>query len=217
MQTKKIKQFPISQYCETGYATVQSVDDQYVLDNQSGQFSAIRAFSCMLKPEIGDKVIYSSDDNNQSYILSILHRPGQQSAKMNFEGDLLINSERGDISIASPGGLQFVSSQNIDLISDDLNVIAKKAVLNLDDTLAVGRKMTGNISRINLFAQSIDTVADRVTQKLQNSFRLISGIDQCKAGDILTTVKNLFSVRARQSSMLAKDDVKIDAKRIHMG
>ncbi len=46
---------------------------------------------------------------------------------------------------------------------------------------------------------------------------MIEGVDQTKAGDVLTTIKNLFSLRSRQSAILAKKDIKIDAERIHMG
>ncbi len=103
------------------------------------------------------------------------------------------------------------------MASQELNVAATKATLNIADLAAVGDRLTSNISKIRIFANTIDSVAERLSQRLKNSFRMIEGVDQTRAGDVLTSVKNLFSMRSRQSAILAKKDMKIDAERIHMG
>ena len=203
---------------EIEYGSVQSlVDDQFVVHSQDDIFMAKRAFSCVVNPEVGDKVMYCCDDHQQCHILAVIERPAHQNATLAFQGDIAIDSARGSLSITGKEGIQMASAESVTMVSDNINVLAKKGLINISDVAFTGEKATSHISSLSTFAKSIDTVADRLSQKLKNSFRMIEGVDQTKAGDVLTTIKNLFSLRSRQSAILAKKDIKIDAVRIHMG
>ncbi len=203
---------------EIEYGTVQGlIDDQFVVHSQSDNFMAKRAFSCVVNPEVGDKVMYCCDDQQQCHILAIIERPVHQNATLSFQGDVAIDSSRGSLSITGKEGVQMASAESVTMISENVNVLAQKGLINISDVTFSGEKAASHISSLTTFAKSIDTVADRVSQKLKNSFRMIEGVDQTKAGDVLTTIKNLFSLRSRQSAILAKNDIKIDAERIHMG
>lgn len=218
MHSEKITPIPIQQFCETGYATVHSIEvNQFTLQAHHSTIIANKSFSCLLQPEIGDEVMYSRNETNQNYILSILHRPRESTAKIEMESDLVISSSKGKVSILANQALQMVSAEQLDLLSSKINMVSQQATVSINKTNLSGDSVNANVTHLNVIAQSISTVANHLTQKLQNSFRLISGMDQSKAGNVMTSVKNLFSVHARQSAILAKDDVKIDAKRIHMG
>ena len=218
MQAEKITSINRKQTSEIEYGTIQGVDeDSFVIQSQAGIFNARRAFSCVVNPEVGDKVMYSGDGTSQYFILAIIERPVQQAATLSFQGDIVIKSEQGEVSVVGQKGIQMVATESIDMLSNNVNVIAKKGLVNIDDVMFTGETATSHISRITVFAKSLDTVADRLSQKLKNSFRMIEGVDQTKAGEVLTTIKNLFSIRARQTAIIAKKDIKIDAERIHMG
>ena len=218
MQAEKITSMSRQPAIEIEYGTVHKLEaKEIVIHSQAGVITAKRAFSCVVNPEAGDKVMYSRDHKEQYYVLAIVERPLQQSARLSFQGDVAIESVQGEILITGQSGLQIASAESIALVSNQVNVIAKKGLINIDDAIVTGEKASSHISRLSVFAKSIDTVADRLSQKLKNSFRVIEGVDQTKAGDVLTTIKNLFSLRARQSAIIAKKDIKIDAERIHMG
>lgn len=218
MQAQNIISINRSPAIEIEYGTVQSsVEDKFIIQCQADIFTARRAFSCVVNPEAGDEVMFSHDSKQNYCILAIIDRPDQQCAKLSFPGDVTIESARGEVSLVGQKGLQFASPESIALRASKVNVMAARGLINIDDVTLTGEKATSHISGLTVFAKSLDTVADRVSQKLKNSFRVIEGVDQTRAGDVLTTIKNLFSLRSRQSAIIAKKDIKIDAQRIHMG
>ena len=218
MYAEKLTAFKANESIRIEYGTVQDVSgDEYAIKTCAGVFSASCAFSCVIRPEAGDRVICSRDEYSHCCILSIIERPTGNDASVSFPGNVNINAPHGSVTIAGDQGLQLTSAKSLNMIAGDLNVAAGKGIVNVADVMAIGNQFTGNISKIRIFADTIDSVAERLSQKLRNSFRMIEGVDQTRAGEVLTTVKNLFSLRSRQSAMLAKKDMKIDAERIHMG
>jgi hypothetical protein len=218
MNSEKISTLPQQHYCETGYATVKQVDaEHFVLQHLEGSLSAKKSFSCLLKPEINDTVMYSRNQTGQNFILSILDRPGQGASTIEFENDLHITSTNGKVSIVARDDLRLVSAENIEATAAETRLLSNRASINVGHTTACGEQLDARIDRINWISHSMQTIANTLTEKFEQSLRVVSGMDQRKCGEIVMTAKNLFSLRGRQTSILAKDDVKIDAKRIHMG
>lgn len=218
MHAEKILSLTGRSPVEIEYGTVQGgAKNSFVIHGEAGIFTAKRAFSCVVNPEAGDKVMYSRDEHHVCHILAIIERPTHQHATLSFPGNVSIDSPHGQVSILGQTGVQLTSADSLDMVTDQVNVIARKGLLNINDATLTGGQVTSHIASVTTIAKSIDTVAERLTQKLKHSFRIIDGVDQTKAGDVLTTIKNLFSLRSRQSAMLAKKDIKIDAQRIHMG
>ncbi len=218
MHAEKLPSYKNDESIIVEYGIVDEVsEEQYIVLSNAGRFTASSAFSCIISPQVGDRVMLSRDEHDQCYLLSIIHRTVGNAASLCFQGDLSINSQQGSVTIAGDQGVQLASPKDLTMASQELNVAATKATLNIADLAAVGDQLTSNISKIRIFANTIDSVAERLSQRLKNSFRMIEGVDQTRAGDVLTSVKNLFSMRSRQSAILAKKDMKIDAERIHMG
>ena len=218
MHAEKITPFVGKAHVDVEYGTIQGgKDDHFAIQSQAGLFVATRAFSCIVQPQAGDRVMYSRDDKQQCYILAIIERPVETQTTLAFDGDVCMQSRNGKVSLAAKQGIDLASSEKLTMVAEEVDLVSKKGVFNIESVTSVGEHFNSNIKRVKMFAHSIDTVADRVSQHLKNSFRLIEGVDQTKAGEILTTVKNLFSLRSRQAAVLAKQDVKIDGERIHMG
>ncbi len=203
---------------EIDYGTVQGVvEDKYIIHSKDDIFNAERAFSCTVVPEKGDQIMYCCDDNQSCHILAIIDRPSSKNTILSFPGDVSIEASSGKLSITGRESIQVASTESVTMVSENMNMVAQKGLININEVTLNSKKATNHVSRVTTFSKSIDTIADRVSQKLMNSFRLIEGVDQTKAGDVLTTIKNLFSLRSHQSAILSKNDIKIDAKRIHMG
>ena len=217
MQTDKITSISPQHNIAIEYGTLlESEADGFLVQGQSGFFHAQRAFSCLVKPQPGDRVMFSRDDT-QCHILAIIQRIDSQAAQLSFSGDVAIQSEQGQVSISGQDGVQMASPGAIAMVSEQIDMIASEGHISIQQATLSGQQVTSHIGSLQTFAKSIDTVAGRFTQRLKNSFRQIEGVDQTRAGDVLTTIRNLFSLRARQSALLAEKDIKIDAERIHMG
>jgi hypothetical protein len=217
MQAENITPIQSLAEIQVQYGTIQSSNDRnYQILGHSGTCWATPAFSCLVKPMTGDRVLFSTDTDGQGHILSIVERLDSTETNLYFPGDVTLNAQ-GQLHLNGQQGINMSSQQQINLVSEEYSLIAKKALFGVDSISAFGSKLVAKISHVQTIADTVETVADHCLQKLKNSFRLIEGVDQQRAGDVIHTVKNLYSMRSRQATILAKKDIKIDAERIHMG
>jgi len=218
MQTENITPIQSLAEIQVQYGTIQSSNDHnYQILGQSGTCWAKPAFSCLVEPMTGDRVLFSTDTGGQGHILSIVERLDSTETRLEFLGDVTLNASQGRLQLNGKQGINISSQQQINLVSEEYSLIAKKALFGVESISAFGSKLVAKISHVQTIAATVETVADHWLQKLKNSFRLIEGVDQQRAGDVIHTVKNLYSLRSRQAAILAKKDIKIDAERIHMG
>ena len=218
MQVENITPIQSLAEIQVQYGTIQSSNDRnYQILGHSGTCWATPAFSCLVKPMTGDRVLFSTDTDGQGHILSIVERLDSTETNLNFPGDVTLSASQGQLQLNGQQGINMSSQQQINLVSEKYSLIAKKALFGVESISAIGSKLVAKISHVQTIADTVETIADHWLQKLKNSFRLIEGVDQQRAGDVIHTVKNLYSMRSRQAAILAKKDIKIDAERIHMG
>ncbi len=218
MQAENITPIQSLGEIQVQYGTIQSSSDRnYQILGRSGACFATPAFSCLVEPMTGDKVLFSTDAGGQSHILFIVERLDSTDTKLEFPGDVTLNASQGQLHLNAQQGINLSSQQKISLATEDYSLIAKKALFGVESLSAIGSKLVAKINQVQTIANTVETVADQLLQKLKNSFRQIDGVDQLRAGDAIYTIKNLYSMRSKQAAILAKKDIKIDAERIHMG
>lgn len=218
MQAENIVALRVNADIQLQYGTIHSIDESgYQILTKAGKYSAIRAFSCIVEPAPGDKVMFGTDSGRHSHILSIIERPGSTDTSLAFPGNVTLNAGQGQLHLNGQQGICISSERNIKQTSEEYSVIAKQALFGIDSLTAVGSKLVSKINSIESIAGTVQTVADNLIQKLKNSFRSIDGVDQTHSRDVINSVDNLYSMRAKQAAILARKDIKIDAERIHMG
>lgn len=194
-----------------------------IISNDAGEFSLLvkgvtatarKAVSCLVEPREGDKVLCYFDELG-SYILSVLESEARDNTHIKIDGSLLFETEN-DIAFVSEN-LNLVSRSSTNMLSDKVNITSNAATFLFDDIKLHSKKSISNIDHHQLVSKTTETVADTSTQRFNNSFRFIECLDQLNAGNLMQSVKNLFSTRSKQAVMLADQDVKIDGERIHMG
>ena len=218
MQAENITPIQDPVELQVQYGTVLSCDDRgFQIEGRSGSYLATPAFSCLVVPTPGDRVICSIDPVGKSHILSIIERVGSQDTRLEFPGEVTLDAAQGQLNLNGQQGLNLTSPQKINQASEEYSVIAKSGLVGIESLNAVGTKLVAKFGNVQTFADTIETVAGNLLQKLKNSIRLVEGVHQSRAGDVISTVKNLYSLRSRQAAILAKGDIKMDAERIHMG
>ena len=199
-------------------ATVLSIDEQgYQIAGLDGEFLAKRAFTCLVEPMAGDKILFSIDTGLDCHVLSIIERPDSVDTQLVFPGNVTMNASQGQLNLNGQQGVNISSAQSINQSAQEYNLIADKALLCIDSFNFVGSKLVAKIKNLQTYADTLETVAGNLLQKLKNSFRIIEGVDQSKCKDAIHTVDNLYSMQTKQAAILAKKDIKMDAERIHMG
>lgn len=208
---------PSTQGIEHGTVRGGGEEESYMIHGSSGIFVATVAFSCLVRPIAGDKIMYTRDPEGGCYILAILERPSGSDALLSFPGDVRVESKKGTVAIAAASGIDLATGSTVTMSASEVSVSAVNGRLNVLDLQATGDSFTGTLNRVHLISDAVDVVAQRVTQRLKSCYRWVEEIEHITAGQMIHKVSNLFSVRARQTAITAKDDVKIDGERLHLG
>jgi len=177
------------------------------VQNAAGIFLATRAFSCLVEPREGDIVMLARDGRKHCHVLAVLDRPGSQDASIHVQGKLDMHAQ--GIAFTTPGEASTTAAR-VSINTVEANVNAVSAKLG-------GQSAELSFRNIRSISDRIETIANHCTQRFQVSIRWITELEDVSAGQIIQKVKGLFASRSRQALITAEDDVKMDAKRIHMG
>ena len=188
-----------------------------LVKTEDAQIIARRAVSCLVKPAVGDTVLLYTDTRGQAYILSILERMQNSSTRLSVDNELVIESTRNSITLAAHASINLAASEKTAIYGKDVSIAAQNGLFQFSRADIVSDTTTMHTKTGRLYAETVETVAHTLTQRLQNCFRFVDTLDQLKAGNLVQSVRKLMSLKTRQAVILAEQDVKIDGERIHMG
>jgi hypothetical protein len=98
-----------------------------------------------------------------------------------------------------------------------LGVSAQEADLHIDATTFHGRQLTAALERAKVVAGKLETVAVRLIERAKESYHFVEKLHEIKAGRMRRLIRGAFHLQSENTSILAKDDVRIDGKRINLG
>ena len=200
------------------YGRVVREGENLTVRTRFGPHPAIRAVSCLVRPESGDRVIASLDENGDCYILSVLERPGSAGGvDLDFEGDVNFRVGSGALRVMADEELQLAAGRDLDLTGRNLGVTAQKAEARIDRVSFWGRLMNLRLETIELTAKSLTQNIRRLTQWLTESFRSVEEHDEIQAGSARYLVEDALTVHSGSETHLAEEDVRIEAEQIHLG
>ena len=188
-----------------------------LVSTDDAQFIARRAVSCLVRPAVGDTVLLFVDAGGQAYILAILERTDTRTTRLSVDNDLVIESTGDSITLAARESINLATAGKTSIHGRDIAITGHHGLFQLNRVDLVSDAATVHTKSGRLFADTVETVARTLTQRLQNCFRFVETMDQLKAGNLVQSVRKLMSLKTRQAVILAEQDVKIDGERIHMG
>lgn len=174
------------------------------------------AASCLLEPQAGDEVLLAIVPERGAFILSVLVRSGE-AARLRVEGDLEIQVANGGVVIAARDGIDLVSTSNVGITSETLKLTTKAAEMVLDNLSLVGATVQAQMTKVKVIAESIDQVADRLTQRLKRAYRFVAEMDQVRAARVDIAAEKTMNLHAQNAVMTAEELVKVDGGQIHLG
>ena len=190
----------------------------YTICVDSTHYTARKAASCLLIPEVGDKVELLMDKHN-CYVLTVLEKneKNERSNKFVFEGDAEFVCETGRMSMVSREGLHFFSSGSLNLTSSDMQIAAEKGSVNINQLTVLGSYLLAKMAKIKVIGSSLDSFFERFRQKTKCSYREVEETDYVKAKQLDYNADRLITLHGKYSFISAEEDVKINGERIHMG
>ena len=184
------------------YASIISVSEQgYILKPDSGSsIIAQQAFGCPFTPIIDDFVMFVRCANRGVFIVNILQRKHAYAA-----------------TIANKNGIALQSSQKINIAADEITMSSKNTQMISHEYSHTSQKLNIKSDSTQFYSRTVESISERLVQKVKDSFKVIERLEQVNAQDIIHNIKNAFIQRSRQVDISAKSDVKINGERIHMG
>lgn len=191
-------------------------DDRLLVSCGDARLTCRRAHSCLLEPEIGDRVLISCVDPQHPYVLAILERPYASAARIHIDGDLTFESN---------GTVRFHAAQGIHLHGEnEVKVHGNHLELNVDEAELIVKKtslhcveLQGWIGALRLIGKTLETVVERVVQISKASFRTVETVDHVRSAHLDYAASASVRLHGKHALLTAERLSKIDAQHIHLG
>lgn len=200
---------------ETGTITKIDPSTLYVQTDR-GNYAAQKAVSCLVEPQVEDVVLVACSCDGGVYVLAILERPTSSPTRVAVTGDLSVQVTHGRFLVAA-NGLDFLSPSDISLNSSELQVHTQKANVFVEQMNYLGQRLHGEIERIKTVAGTVDSLIQRISQKIKRSYKTVEEIDQVRSEQIDYRATKNLNLHGKNALITANDLIKMDGEQIHLG
>ncbi|MDC0674498.1 DUF3540 domain-containing protein [Nannocystis radixulma] len=207
---------PATAPAHQGSAIVRELREQsIVLSEEPGgePWSARRAASCLLAPELGDRVWFVVEagvpGQQRCFVTAVLERESDAAARLGVAGAPELRVEAARLTLRADAQLE--------LQADELRARGRLARVVLDECSSVLRTLFTHASKVTVVGKVVETLADRISQHSKISQRTVEQIDQVKAGTIDYRATCSAQIGAEHALVTGAELVKIDGGQIHLG
>lgn len=190
--------------------------ERLLIQADQGIFHARKADSCLVAPSVGDRVLLCRLPDDV-FVLAILQQADTTAMQLAVPGELSIESE-GDMQCVSRSGtLRQRAGQAIEQLAPELRQTSREHHVVTGKLHTLSSSLRVQSDRLVAHAEQFEGYVERCYMKAQQVVRSVEGLEHLNIGNWIQMIRNTFSSRARHSQITAEQDVRVDAKRIHMG
>jgi hypothetical protein len=180
----------------------------------SAELTARRADGCLLEPAPGDVVLVMRHSGAVHYMLNILEK--KESARvLRFPGDLELDVSQGRCALHAQS-LDLTGRETISMCGGEVTLAGKEGRMRFGRLDVLAKVLEARMQSVQALGETIRLAAAHFTSRLGRVLRL-TGFELHRAETIRTEVEERFTVQAGQADILAKDEVTVDGKKIHLG
>lgn len=185
-------------------------DGSFVVEVDQRGLHCRKAVSCLLMPEIGDRVLVVNSDENQLWILAVLER--QQADLPNHlcvTGDLHISAQEGKLVMSG--------TEQVAINSENLSVKAQTGNCHIDKMEYSGEQLSAWVSFTHLVGQNMESLWHTISQVSTSVFRKVKKTEHVQAGQIDLSAEDYARIHAKTTLVTSDNITKMDAEQIHVG
>ncbi|KYG05842.1 hypothetical protein BE21_38220 [Sorangium cellulosum] len=182
----------------------------------SGDYAAKRAVSCLVEPELGDRVLVALHDGG-CHVLAVLDREREAPTRLVAEGDLQVSTPGGRFTVTAAEGVSIVTPAEVAVAAGKVRVAADEGSLALGALTYVGEQLVAQVRRVKTVARSVESVADRWVQRLDRAYRFIAESEQVRTQYYEIKAKAAVNIKAEATLVSSGELTKIDGGQIHLG
>jgi len=202
---------------ETGVVT-RCDGAKLVVRTRADLVTAERAVSCLVEPDVGDRVLLARDDEGATFVLAVLRRnTPDATTRLSLEGDVALTVESGSLEVSARDGVTIASPGEVALVAGELRAAASRARTALGELVHVGASVLGQVDTVKLVGQALDVVVERSIARAKRAFRFVEESETVRAGELDHRAEGLASLRGAHALVTAEKLVKIDGGQIHVG
>ncbi|MFO0552330.1 MAG: DUF3540 domain-containing protein [Polyangiaceae bacterium] len=200
-------------------ATVLAVKPTILLNCKGEAIEARRAKSCLVAPEVGDRVLGALVDGT-FYVLAVLEGKvgGEpEPTRLSADAGLRLESTGGRVTLCSAEGVDVLGARDVTITTREVAVNAKAATISVEELGFFGRVARAHLKKAELVATELDQVLTRFSQRAERAYRFVTELDQVRAGAVDIRAENVAAIRAENTLVTARVLAKVDGEQIHIG
>ncbi len=188
-----------------------------VVRRDDGEYRARRATSCLLDPMLGDRVLFAIVEDGSAFVLSVLEREEESEATVSLDRDLTFRLPQGRFDVVTKEGIGLITTSETSVVSASVEVKAAEGRFSLDRLTMLGRHLLAEVASAKVVAGTIDSVVDRVSQRVKRAYRAVEEMDQLRAARVDYSAEKTMHLHAENALVSATELVKFDGEHIHLG
>jgi len=190
---------------------------RWVVRLQDGvQLEADRAVSCLVEPKNADRVVVALGEK-EVYILAVVAREGPQHIDLVSYGDMNIKATSGALRFVAKEALEMLTTGVVNIASTAFDLKTGEGKFALRNLSVVGVNVYANLENVKSVGKVFDSLVDRFTQKVKNSYRFVEETDTLRAENIFHNASETYHLRARNTLTHAEKLVRVDGEQIQLG
>jgi hypothetical protein len=212
------KRRPLQPWLEYGIVETGAANT-FIVRTSLGNMETEVAAGCLLCPQPGDEVLFSTDAAGTAFILSVLKRADHRigKSKLIFQGDVDLCVANGSMNIAADQHIFLTARQRMAMTSTEIAMQAKRGKAAFEKLSYLGRKFKGRVQRLSLVAQTAVNTFQRFTQRLHNAFRFVEDYEEIQTGSTRYLVEDTLTMHTKNAVHMAEEVVTINAEQVHLG
>lgn len=204
-----------SVFQETG-VVVDAPDGDLVVETGSGRFSAAVAVSCLVEPVVDDHVLLAVPPTGELYVLAVLGRRSSEPVRLRIDGDAAIQCA-GKLSVFAADTIALQSPSEVSLTSAKVTTTGIETTISSERLSVVSRLVEAHSDQVKGVLGFVDTVLERLTQRVKRSYRFVEEIDMTRADAVDIRADKTVNLRGKNTFMTAEEVVKMMGEQIHLG
>ena len=102
-------------------------------------------------------------------------------------------------------------------MSRALKVRTTQTEIATERLVAVAKQARASFEEAGIVSRTIDAVAERITQKAQRAYRMVSELDQLRARHLDYRADHSARISSENTIVTAREVVKVDGEQVHIG
>ena len=191
---------------------------EYLVETNFGRAAAVKAFSCLVRPVDGDRVLVSLASSGPGHILAVVERAevGRQT-DLELTGPVKFQVRSGDLTVNADQDLILGCGRELSLASSKMTCQAEEAEATFLSLSFIGRVFSGQLERLSVAAETVENVFSRLTQRLKNVCRFVKDHEEVQTGSTRILVEDAITIHSKNALHMAEEIVTINAGQIHLG